>query len=73
MKIPGTYQSVFDYCSIITYSKVSDSLQAEEALPEALWSPFINKGDLSVLFSETNVGKSILAMAPPINMNPIRF
>lgn len=58
------YKSVFTSNQTVVVSRANDILTAGEGgadRVEPLWSPFWNKNEICVLFSETNVGKSILA------------
>lgn len=55
------YKSVFTINQTVLVEKASDLLNSSRTKVEPLWSPFWHKGEISVLFSETNVGKSILA------------
>lgn len=56
-----SYKSVFTQSQTVRIEKANDILAASAEKVEPLWSPFWNRGEICVLFSETNVGKSILA------------
>ena len=55
------YKSVFTINQTVTVRRASEWLAQSAETVRPLWSPFWNEGEISVLFSETNVGKSILA------------
>lgn len=55
------YKSVFTYNQTVEVARANAVLAASEETVGSLWSPFWNDREISVLFSETNVGKSILA------------
>lgn len=56
------YDSVFNRCLTVEIAPAADiiSKPIERAAP--LWAPFWYEGEISVLFSETNVGKSIVSV-----------
>lgn len=55
------YKSVFTYNQTVECRRANEILRASKEVVRPLWSPFWNDKEISVLFSETNVGKSILA------------
>ena len=55
------YKSVFTYNQTVECRRANEILRASKEIVRPLWSPFWNDKEISVLFSETNVGKSILA------------
>lgn len=59
---PKGYRSVFQLCKTLTVKAATDYLAEDAAPPEALWAPFWHRGEICVFFSESNVGKSLVAM-----------
>ncbi len=59
---PGGYTSVFQLCQTLDVKPARSFLDEEASTPQGLWPPFWYRGEICVLFSESNVGKSILAM-----------
>lgn len=55
------YKSVFTFSQTVNIQRAGDVLTESVETVSPLWSPFWNEREISVLFSETNVGKSILA------------
>ena len=55
------YKSVFTINQTVTVRRANEWLALSAETVRPLWSPFWNEGEISVLFSETNVGKSVLA------------
>lgn len=55
------YRSVFTINQTVQIQPANLWLSKSEKQVAPLWSPFWNEGEISILFSETNVGKSILA------------
>lgn len=62
MNVFKNYTSVFTRCSNLRISSACDTVAAEALTAAPLWGPLWQQGEISVLFSETNVGKSILAV-----------
>ena len=57
-----TYESVFDRCQTVNVEFATDVIERSEEQTRLLWPPFWNEGEITVLFAESNVGKSIVAM-----------
>lgn len=55
------YKSVFTINQTVQIQTANDCLRCGNETVRPLWSPFWNESEICVLFSETNVGKSILA------------
>ena len=56
------YESVFDRCQTVNVEFATDVIERSEEQTRLLWPPFWNEGEITVLFAESNVGKSIVAM-----------
>lgn len=56
------YESVYNRCATVEISQANEDLLRDTPTAESLWPPFWNRGEICVLFSETNVGKSIIAV-----------
>ena len=57
----NSYKSVFLNNQTVEMMTANNFLRRGDKAVKPLWSPFWNEGEISVFFSETNVGKSILA------------
>lgn len=62
MKQLNDYRSVCRRCQTVDLRKASEIIAQPLEATRQLWGPFWNEGEVSVFFSETNVGKSILAV-----------
>lgn len=62
MEIPENYQSVYHRCQTVDLRRASETASETGTATRQLWGPFWNEGEICVLFSETNVGKSILSV-----------
>lgn len=58
----GGYNSVFNICKALDIKSAAETLALPVPAVRPLWPPFWYEGEISVLFAESNVGKSILAM-----------
>lgn len=56
------YNSVFNVCKALDIRSAAETLAFPVPTVRPLWPPFWYEGEISVLFAESNVGKSILAM-----------
>lgn len=59
---PDGYKSVFNICKALDVKTASETLGIPTPEVKPLWPPFWHEGEISVLFAESNAGKSILAM-----------
>lgn len=56
------YNSVFNVCKALDIKSAAETLALPVPVVRPLWPPFWYEGEISVLFAESNAGKSILAM-----------
>lgn len=59
---PDGYKSVFNTCKALDIKTAAETLGIPTPDVTPLWPPFWYEGEISVLFAESNAGKSILAM-----------